>query len=165
MLSAGKLPFDHAPSDDRQLPDMHMALYNTVIVFDQATKLAYVVTWVHLDRHTSLQEAYQHGQRQLQITSRKIENEHSPNLTNGKVGNFGDHNRQGQSGEAMQPNSASKASLSGHCCALDVTNAKCGWMPAVLSCLSSLAQQPSSTMCKGLPAHLLSSQLPFLCMM
>ena len=65
-----------------------MALYNTVIVFDQATKLAYVVTWVHLDRHASLQEAYQHGQRQLQITSRKIENEHSPNLTNGKVGNL-----------------------------------------------------------------------------
>ena len=62
-----------------------MALYNTVIVFDQATKLAYVITWVHLDRHSSLEEAYQHGQRQLQITSRKIENEHSPNLTNGKV--------------------------------------------------------------------------------
>ncbi|KAL3160773.1 hypothetical protein ABBQ38_009186 [Trebouxia sp. C0009 RCD-2024] len=82
---SGKLPFSHAPSDDRQLPDMHMALYNTVIVFDQATKLAYVITWVHLDRHSSLEEAYQHGQRQLQITSRKIENEHSPNLTNGKV--------------------------------------------------------------------------------
>ena len=64
---------------------MHMALYNTVIVFDQATKLAYVITWVHLDRHSSLEEAYQHGQRQLQTTSRKIENEHSPNLTNGKV--------------------------------------------------------------------------------
>lgn len=62
-----------------------MALYNTVIVFDQATKLAYVITWVHLDRHSSLEEAYQHGQRQLHITSRKIENEHSPNLTNGKV--------------------------------------------------------------------------------
>lgn len=62
-----------------------MALYNTVIVFDQATKLAYVITWVHLDRHSSLEEAYQHGQRQLAITSRKIENEHSPNLTNGKV--------------------------------------------------------------------------------
>ena len=64
---------------------MHMALYNTVIVFDQATKLAYVITWVHLDRHASLEEAYQHGQQQLRVTSRKIENEHSPNLTNGKV--------------------------------------------------------------------------------
>lgn len=85
VLSAGKLPFTHAPPDDRELPDMHMALYNTVIVFDQATKLAYVITWVHLDRHASLEEAYQHGQHQLQTTSRKIENEHSPNLTNGKV--------------------------------------------------------------------------------
>ena len=84
--AAGKLPFSHAPTDDRELPDMHMALYNTVIVFDQATKLAYVITWVHLDRHASLEEAYQHGQEQLRRTSRKIENEHSPNLTNGKVG-------------------------------------------------------------------------------
>ncbi len=65
---------------------MHMALYNTVIVFDQATKLAYVITWVHLDRHESLEHAYQHGKEQLRRTSRKIENEHSPNLTNGKVG-------------------------------------------------------------------------------
>jgi len=63
-----------------------MALYNTVIVFDQATKLAYVITWVHLDRHESLEDAYQHGKEQLRRTSRKIENEHSPNLTNGKVG-------------------------------------------------------------------------------
>ena len=62
-----------------------MALYNTVIVFDQATKLAYVITWVHLDRHESLEDAYQHGKEQLRRTSRKIENEHSPNLTNGKV--------------------------------------------------------------------------------
>ena len=62
-----------------------MALYNTVIVFDQATKLAHVITWVHLDRHESLEDAYQHGKEQLRRTSRKIENEHSPNLTNGKV--------------------------------------------------------------------------------
>lgn len=82
---SGKLPFSHTPTDDRDLPDMHMALYNTVIVFDQATKLAYVITWVHLDRHESLEDAYQHGKEQLRRTSRKIENEHSPNLTNGKV--------------------------------------------------------------------------------
>lgn len=81
----GKLPFSHAPPDDRQLPDMHMALYNTVVVFDQATKLAYVITWVHLDRHASLEEAYQHGQEQLKRTGRKLQAEHSPNLANGRV--------------------------------------------------------------------------------
>lgn len=82
---AGKLPFSHAPPDDRQLPDMHMALYNTVVVFDQATKLAYVITWVHLERHASLEEAYQHGQEQLTRTGRKLQAEHSPNLANGRV--------------------------------------------------------------------------------
>lgn len=43
---AGKIPFEDAPQDDRQLPDLHLALYNDVIVFDHATKLAYVVSWV-----------------------------------------------------------------------------------------------------------------------
>lgn len=42
----GKLPFEDAPEDDRHLPDLHLALYNDVIVFDHATKLAYVVAWV-----------------------------------------------------------------------------------------------------------------------
>ena len=32
---AGKLPFSSAPVDDRGLADMHLALYNDVVVFDQ----------------------------------------------------------------------------------------------------------------------------------
>lgn len=32
---SGKLPFSAAPPDDRSLPDMHLALYNDVVVFDQ----------------------------------------------------------------------------------------------------------------------------------
>ena len=43
---AGKLPFEDAPQDDRQLADIHLALYNDVVVFDHATKLAYVIAWV-----------------------------------------------------------------------------------------------------------------------
>ena len=54
--SSGKLPFAKAPPDDRGLPDMHLALYDDVVVFDHATKLAYVIAWVHLDRHSSLDE-------------------------------------------------------------------------------------------------------------
>ncbi|KAJ9511440.1 hypothetical protein QJQ45_029898 [Haematococcus lacustris] len=45
---AGKLPFDTAPVDDRNLPDMHLSLYNEVVVFDQATKIVYAISWVHL---------------------------------------------------------------------------------------------------------------------
>ena len=43
---AGKLPFEEAPQDDRHLPDLHLALYNDVIVFDHVTKLAFVISWV-----------------------------------------------------------------------------------------------------------------------
>ena len=27
---------------------MHLALYNDVVVFDQATKIAYAISWVHV---------------------------------------------------------------------------------------------------------------------
>ncbi|GBF95005.1 anthranilate synthase component [Raphidocelis subcapitata] len=45
----GKIPFESSPHDDRQLPDLHLALYNDVVVIDQATKLIYAISWVHLD--------------------------------------------------------------------------------------------------------------------
>ncbi len=51
FIRTGKLPFEDAPADDRRLPDMHLALYNDVVVFDHATKLAYVIAWVHIDDH------------------------------------------------------------------------------------------------------------------
>ena len=35
---------------------MHLALYDDVVVFDHATKLAYVIAWVHLDRHSGIDE-------------------------------------------------------------------------------------------------------------
>ncbi len=38
---------------------MHLALYNDVVVFDHATKLAYVITWVHIDEHPDTDTAYQ----------------------------------------------------------------------------------------------------------
>lgn len=62
---SAKLPFDTAPQDDRQLPDMHLALYNDVVVFDQATKIAYAISWVHLDPSTPLEEAYASGKARL----------------------------------------------------------------------------------------------------
>ena len=37
------LPFETAPSDDRNLPDIHMALYRTVVVFDHVAKIAHVI--------------------------------------------------------------------------------------------------------------------------
>lgn len=61
----GKLPFQHAPPDDRHLPDMHLALYKDTVLFDHATKLAYLVTWVLTDEYSSLEEAYTSGKRRI----------------------------------------------------------------------------------------------------
>ena len=38
-----KLPFTAAPHDDRQLPDLHLGLYGSVLVFDHVGKVLYVV--------------------------------------------------------------------------------------------------------------------------
>lgn len=34
-----KLPFSSAPNDDRNLPDIHLGLYDDVIVFDHVDKV------------------------------------------------------------------------------------------------------------------------------
>lgn len=34
-----KLPFSSAPDDDRNLPDVHLGLYDNVIVFDHVEKV------------------------------------------------------------------------------------------------------------------------------
>lgn len=34
-----KLPFASAPQDDRNLPDIHLGLYDNVIVFDHVDKV------------------------------------------------------------------------------------------------------------------------------
>jgi anthranilate synthase component 1 len=36
-----KLPFSKAPLDDRNLPDLHLGLYDDVIVFDHVVKVVY----------------------------------------------------------------------------------------------------------------------------
>ena len=41
-----KLPFETAPDDDRELPDIHMALYTSMVIFDSALKLLHIVVWV-----------------------------------------------------------------------------------------------------------------------
>lgn len=67
---SGKLPFDSSPKDDRDLNDMHLALYNDIIVFDQATKIVYAISWVHigqeeLDSAAALHRAYTDGQTRM----------------------------------------------------------------------------------------------------
>ena len=80
----GKLPFETAPKDDRNLPDMHLALYTDTVLFDHATKLAYVVTWVKVDDHASMEDAYACGKERLESLNAKLEGP-CPKLAFGRV--------------------------------------------------------------------------------
>lgn len=42
-----KLPFSNAPDDDRNLADMHLGLYENVIVFDNVEKVPVFVCFTN----------------------------------------------------------------------------------------------------------------------
>lgn len=48
-----KLAFGNAPKDDRELHDMHMALYGRVLVFDHVAKTLYIITTEAIAPHGS----------------------------------------------------------------------------------------------------------------
>ncbi len=52
-----KLPFDEAPRDDRDLPDMHLGLYGRVLVFDHVAKTVHVVATELIADHPNEQAA------------------------------------------------------------------------------------------------------------
>uniref|UniRef100_A0A1D1Z9P8 anthranilate synthase n=1 Tax=Anthurium amnicola TaxID=1678845 RepID=A0A1D1Z9P8_9ARAE len=80
-----KLPFSNAPEDDRSLPDIHLGLYNDVIVFDHVEKKAYVIHWVRVDRYPSIDIAYHDGKNQLNFLLSRIQNIDPPKLSAGSV--------------------------------------------------------------------------------
>ncbi|KAF5204636.1 Anthranilate synthase component [Thalictrum thalictroides] len=80
-----KLPFSRAPYDDRNLADVHLGLYNDVIVFDHVEKKAYVIHWVRLDRYSSAEEAYVDGMNRLKILVSRVQNIDPPRLPAGDV--------------------------------------------------------------------------------
>lgn len=80
-----KLPFSGAPQDDRNLPDVHLGLYDDVLVFDNVEKKVYVIHWVNVDRHASVEEAYQDGRSRLNLLLSKVHNSNVPTLSPGFV--------------------------------------------------------------------------------
>ncbi|CAM0872429.1 unnamed protein product [Alopecurus aequalis] len=80
-----KIPFSGAPQDDRNLPDVHLGLYDDVLVFDNVEKKVYVIHWVSLDRHASTEEAYQYGRSRLKRFLSKVHNTNVPKLSPGFV--------------------------------------------------------------------------------
>lgn len=82
---AGKLPFSSAPEDDRGLPDIHLALYNDVVVLDQATKLAYVISWAHIDGCTDPRAAFLAAKQRRSRLCKRLSAANAPRLPNGQV--------------------------------------------------------------------------------
>ncbi|KAK5833233.1 Anthranilate synthase component I-1, chloroplastic -like protein [Gossypium arboreum] len=80
-----KLPFTKAPRDDRNLPDIHLGLYNDVIVFDHVEKKAYIIHWVRLDKHSSVEKAYNEGVDHLEKLVARVQDVELPKLSPGSV--------------------------------------------------------------------------------
>ncbi|KAK7280629.1 hypothetical protein RJT34_25694 [Clitoria ternatea] len=80
-----KLPFSNAPVDDRNLPDVHLGLYDNVIVFDHVEKKAYVIHWVRLDRYSSAEEALAEGKDRLETLVSRVHDIITPRLPAGSI--------------------------------------------------------------------------------
>uniref|UniRef100_A0A2P2KK45 anthranilate synthase n=1 Tax=Rhizophora mucronata TaxID=61149 RepID=A0A2P2KK45_RHIMU len=80
-----KLPFPGAPADDRNLPDVHLGLYDNVIVFDHVEKKAFVIHWVQLGRYSSVEEAFSDGMDRLENLVARIHDRAMPRLLSGQI--------------------------------------------------------------------------------
>lgn len=80
-----KLPFANAPIDDRGLPDVHLGLYDNVIVFDHVEKKAYVIHWVRLDRYSSAEKALNDGLDKLETLVSRVHDIITPRLPAGSI--------------------------------------------------------------------------------
>ena len=60
-----KIPFEGAPLDDRQLPDMHLGLYEEIVVFDHVSKMIHVLILSDPQRHSSIESAYSDASQRL----------------------------------------------------------------------------------------------------
>ncbi|KAH9609742.1 hypothetical protein KSS87_012732 [Heliosperma pusillum] len=80
-----KLPFSSAPHDDRNLPDVHLGLYDDVIVFDNVEKKAYVIHWVRMDHYSSTEAAYKDGMKRLDSLLSRVHDVDTPKLLAGSI--------------------------------------------------------------------------------
>ncbi|OWM66710.1 hypothetical protein CDL15_Pgr010361 [Punica granatum] len=80
-----KLPFSSAPLEDRNLPDVHLGLYDDVIVFDHVEKKAYVIHWVRLDQYSSVEEAFNDGMNRLDTLVSRVHDIDPPKLPAGSI--------------------------------------------------------------------------------
>jgi len=83
-----KLAFAHAPHDDRELPDMHFALYDGLVAFDHVAKLIHVVQIAMVEPDEDAGAAYDKAAAKLEATVRRVNTaqKHATPLKSGRVG-------------------------------------------------------------------------------
>ncbi|MHC4975377.1 MAG: anthranilate synthase component I [Planctomycetota bacterium] len=79
-----KLPFESAPEDDRNLPDLSFAFYDSLVVFDSVDKLVYAIRLVVLEPDDDASIAYGGALRDLDDILDKVQT-HSKPLPVGRV--------------------------------------------------------------------------------
>ncbi|KAL5559511.1 hypothetical protein UlMin_035722 [Ulmus minor] len=90
-----KVPFSKAPKDDRNIEDIHLGLYDGVLVFDHVEKVIlhkniflyplYVIHWVRLDRYSSIETAYEDGVKCLASLLARVQSLTPPRLSAGYI--------------------------------------------------------------------------------
>ncbi|KAL5568535.1 hypothetical protein UlMin_025110 [Ulmus minor] len=80
-----KVPFSKAPKDDRNLADIHLGLYDDVLVFDHVEKKVYVIHWVRLDCYSSIETAYEDGVKRLASLLARVQSPTPPRLSAGYI--------------------------------------------------------------------------------
>ena len=68
-LEAGKLGFEDAPDDDRGLPDMHVGLYEELVIFDHVSKRIHVLIRSDVSRWPEIKHAFDDASRRLEEVS------------------------------------------------------------------------------------------------
>ncbi|CAI9773992.1 unnamed protein product [Fraxinus pennsylvanica] len=84
-LEKKRLSFSSAPKDDRNLADIHLGLYNDVIVFDHVEKKVHVIHWVRLDRYSSAEKAYNDGIARMEKLVSRVNGIDPPRLSPGFI--------------------------------------------------------------------------------
>lgn len=82
-----KLAFEHAPKDDRGLPEMHFAFYDGVVVFDHVDKLVHVVKLVMVEGDAGEQAwrtAYERASGSIEARVAALR-QHSEPMTSGRM--------------------------------------------------------------------------------
>lgn len=82
-----KLSWKNAPKDDRHLPDLHLAYYDGVVVFDHVDKLVHVVKLLEIPSDADdarIKELHAHAERAIERRIQELRT-HSEPMTSGRM--------------------------------------------------------------------------------